>query len=67
MSECEVIIKMDNHLKLKGGTYVQDLTRCKDCRHCEQRNNEEPDCHQHGMIVTDMYFCADGEKGVWTP
>ena len=67
MSETEIIVKMDKHIKIKGGSYVQDLVRCPDCLHCEQRNNEEPFCHVHCMTVGSEYFCGDGEKGVWTP
>ena len=33
MSECEIIVKMDKHIKIKGGTYKQDLIRCKDCKY----------------------------------
>ena len=35
MSETEIIVKMDRHLKIKGGSYVQDLVRCKDCKKTE--------------------------------
>ena len=32
----EIIVKMkDNHIKVKGGEYVQDLIRCKDCKYYE--------------------------------
>lgn len=40
---------------------------CVNCRHCEHRNNEEPYCHHHAMVVTPDYFCADSEEGEWMP
>ena len=40
---------------------------CVSCKHCEQRNNDEPYCHHHAMVVTPDYFCADGEEGEWVP
>ena len=43
------------------------VTRCENCRHCEHRNNDEPYCHNHAMVVTPDYFCADGEEGEWMP
>lgn len=44
-----------------------EIAKCEDCRHCEHRNNSEPYCHYHAMVVTPDYFCADGEKGKWMP
>ena len=66
MSEMIVELKQD-HVKISGCKYKQDLVRCGECEHCEIRNNEEALCHQHGMVVDDRYFCADGVKGRWTP
>lgn len=43
------------------------IVKCEHCRHCENRNNEEPYCHHHAMVVTPDYFCADGEEGEWVP
>lgn len=40
---------------------------CANCKHCEHRNNDEPYCHHHAMVVTPDYFCADGEEGEWMP
>lgn len=59
----EIIVEMEDYIKIKGGHYKQDLIRCGECKHCEQKNNEEPYCHQHGMVTEDQYFCADGERG----
>lgn len=34
----EVIVKMTtDHIKVKGGEYVQDLVRCQDCNKTEKR------------------------------
>ena len=44
-----------------------DIIFCTNCKNCEQRNNEEPFCHHHAMVVTPDYFCADGEEGEWVP
>lgn len=43
------------------------LVTCANCRHCEHRNNDEPYCHHHAMVVSPDYFCADGEEGEWMP
>lgn len=40
---------------------------CGNCKHCEHRNNDEPYCHHHAMVVSPDYFCADGEEGEWMP
>ena len=49
------------------GKHEPVLLTCAFCKHCENRNNEEPYCHQHAMVVTPDYFCADGEEGEWMP
>ena len=41
MSETEIIVKMDKHLKLKGGTYVRDLVRCENCKWYVPMNNSD--------------------------
>lgn len=64
----EIIVNMkSDYIKIKGGHYKQDLVRCGECKHCEERNNEEPYCQYHHMTTDDKYFCADGEKGEYTP
>ena len=58
----EIIVKMnDNHIKIKGGDYVQDLVRCQDCKHwvynfngCSRNPCTEP------WLATD--FCNYGER-----
>ena len=48
----EVIVKLtSDHIKVKGGEYVRDLVRCKDCKW----NSE---CR---MLDDDNGFCSDGE------
>ena len=34
-----------------------DIVRCKDCKH-----NNPFGCDKHNVIVSDIYFCADGER-----
>ena len=34
-----------------------DIVRCKDCKH-----NNPFGCDKHNIIVSDIYFCADGER-----
>lgn len=40
---------------------------CVNCKHCEHRNNDDPYCHHHAMVVIPDYFCADGQEGEWMP
>ena len=61
MSECEIIVKMDKHLKLKGGHYVQDLVRCEDCKYYAPLNNDDHGVCD-GRVVYHDDFCSDGEK-----
>lgn len=38
----EIIVKLtDSRIKLKGGEYVRDLVRCKDCKHRPIDTQEE--------------------------
>lgn len=59
----EIIVKMDKHLKLKGGQYVRDLIRCGDCKHYVPINNgDHGNCGTpHGREVYEDDFCSDGE------
>ena len=36
---------------------ASELVRCKDCKH-----NNPFGCDKHNVIVSDIYFCADGER-----
>ena len=58
----EVIVKLtSDHIKVKGGEYVQDFVRCQDCKHwvynfngCSRNPCTEP------WYATD--FCNYGER-----
>lgn len=55
----EIIVKMtSDHIKAKGGEYVQDIVRCKDCKY---RRENIPCCIKHNKPVNEWWFCADGE------
>ena len=48
---------------------VQELVRCKDCKHWYFADNRIPSeqenvCGRNGTVVTPDWFCADGEKAV---
>lgn len=57
----EIIVKMTgDHIKLKGGEYVQDLVRCKECHNWDDK---EKFC---GLIMDGHTeaddFCSYGEE-----
>ena len=60
----EIIVEMEDYIKIKGGHYKQDLVRCKDCKHKER---EQPGMVYCPMIVgswvPDDHFCKWGERG----
>lgn len=68
MSECEIIVKMDKHIKIKGGTYKQDLIRCKDCKYLDKGENDSEswcECTAHFgkyFDVDENDFCSYGER-----
>lgn len=64
MSETEIIVKMDKHLKLKGGTYVRDLIRCENCKwYVPVNNSGHGFCGDiHGRTVYPDGFCDEGEE-----
>ena len=64
MSETEIIVKMDKHLKLKGGSYVRDLIRCEDCKwYVPVNNSGHGFCGDiHGRTVYPDGFCDEGEE-----
>ena len=64
MSETEIIVKMDKHLKLKGGTYVRDLIRCKNCKwYVPANNSDHGACGSiGGRTVYPDDFCSEGEE-----
>ncbi len=52
----EIIVKYKddtNHMKIKGGEYVQDLIRCKDCKIRNQ-------CFR-SIAAHDEGFCSNAE------
>ena len=61
----EAIIKLtSDHIKVKNGEYVQDLVRCKDCRHTKERATkieEHKYCPAMVGWVEDNFFCGYGE------
>ena len=62
MSETEIIVKMDKHIKLKGGSYVRDLIRCKDCKYFLPVNNAPSECASTGLDVMEDDFCSYAEE-----
>ena len=64
MSETEIIVKMDKHLKLKGGTYVRDLVRCENCKwYVPVNNSGHGFCGDiHGRTVYPDGFCDEGKE-----
>ena len=64
MSETEIIVKMDKHLKLKGGTYVRYLIRCEDCKwYVPVNNSGHGGCGSiGGRTVYPDDFCSEGEE-----
>ena len=64
----EVIIRLNSdHIKVKGGEYVRDLVRCKDC-HISAIETDYDDnsnyrwCSWIGHEVSDEGFCSWGER-----
>lgn len=57
----EIIVEMEDYIKIKGGHYKQDLVRCKDCKYFAPINNDD-----HGLCgdraVYDDDFCSAGER-----
>ena len=58
MAEIIVKYKEDtDRMKVKGGEYVQDLIRCKECRRRYSSDRSRFCIGRH-----DDFFCADGVK-----
>ena len=52
----EVIVKLtSDHIKVKGGEYVQDLVRCQDCKHWVYNFNG---CSRNPC--TEPWYATDG-------
>ena len=58
----EAIIRLNSdHIKVKGAEYVQDLVRCKDCKHSPQNTKEIP-LHDSCYTFKADDFCSYGER-----
>lgn len=57
----EIIVKMDKHLKLKGGEYVQDIVRCKECSRCVSYDGNLF-CTLNDLWTYADDFCSYGER-----
>ena len=52
----EVIVKLtSDHIKVKGGEYVQDFVRCQDCKHWVYNFNG---CSRNPC--TEPWYATDG-------
>ena len=52
----EVIIRLNSdHIKVKGGQYVQDFVRCQDCKHWVYNFNG---CSRNPC--TEPWYATDG-------
>ena len=62
----EVIVRLtSDHIKVKGGEYVQDLVRCKECTHGKYEFVDNKDwicCKHHYDYWTADDFCSYGER-----
>ena len=64
----EIIVKLtDSRIKLKGGEYVRDLVRCKDCKYAEVADPEDSQdgytCQFHrGSIWFSGSYCSWAER-----
>lgn len=66
----EVIVRLTaDHIKVKGGEYVQDLVRCGECKHYEDPKHKIfENCvkwkESHGIILPmkPNDFCSYGER-----
>ena len=61
----EIIVKMnDDHIKLKGGEYVQDIVRCKECKYWLTTDADTKCCVRE--YATESWkaddFCSYGER-----
>ena len=58
MNMTEYIVEMKpNDKGIPVPTAKQELVRCNDCKH-----NSPFGCKKHNVIVSDDFFCADGER-----
>lgn len=64
MSETEIIVSMDKHIKIKGGHYKRDLIRCGGCKYYEPINNDDYGFCKQGVFDIAYLddFCSLGEE-----
>lgn len=60
----EVLMRLtSDHVKVKGGEYVQDLVRCSECKN---RSKCHENVHQtsigQGLVYVPISFCSAGER-----
>ena len=61
----EVIIRLNSdHIKVKGGQYVRDLVRCRDCKYLEVHGKTTMHywCDQWEHYTDEDSFCSYGER-----
>lgn len=60
----EVIVRLkDRHIKVKGGEYVQDIVRCRECKYW--RNKDPQQIPTASIMCGHMHpddFCSYGER-----
>ena len=54
-------------IKLKGGEYVRDFVRCKDCKYnhiksWNQGKRDNPSCYFTDFIRSNEFYCGFGER-----
>ena len=60
----EVIVKLTgDHIRVKGGEYVRDLVRCKECKHWHKKGDlTYCDRIDYGYGYKPDDFCSYGER-----
>ena len=64
----EIIVEMEDYLKIKGGKYIRDMVRCKDCKYLDKDENASEswsECVAHFgkyFAVDENDFCSYGER-----
>ena len=60
----EIIVKLtDSRIKLKGGEYVRDVVRCKDCKYDHKcSHNIIRPSKSGGIIYCPLEYCSEGER-----
>ena len=59
----EVIVRLTaDHIKVKGGEYVQDLVRCGECKYWQSDGGAMMICDVHKDPTVEEHFCSYGER-----